>query len=529
MSAGAQVLLGAESVMSNPLPIESTPTWREALVLAAVFAVVAIGIEVPFRASGFVADDQDHFERIADLERGVIGWREYLLNPHFVHVLPAWKLWYYVEWKVFGPDSAAFHLAIACVQALGALGLYVFLATLLRDKFAALCGGLLWAGCAMGWPDNPLSWIAASHLAFGSSGWLAALACLALAHARQSRAWLIAAGGCALVSVLCMTAMFVLVPALAIVSWWILRRRDDPWWLTVGVALALAPAFVTGLGLQAWSYSQGQYELQHSDQIDLSTSAYAALMHFPLALGNLLGWVGFPDADAGLVYKSTLAACLLLGAFALPAPRETKKLYVVAIVATAAWCWLGNFKSSYNPAERLASWSRYSYLPALAWCMMFAGSIAAATSGLSLKGRGRLRNAMVAALLLFFFLQMNVAASSFRVWELTAQLGKYRELERGWREALAALAEEGDRGGAPAVLPDGLIEFPLRNYRLSTIVTVLNPDCAAAVFVKDAVEVTEPERQRTLELIRRRLPDQPQAQGLLELLGARSAESNEKG
>ncbi len=466
----------------------------ELLAVALLLTLASVLVHAPYWPGCFVSDDQQHLERLADLELGRLGWFDYLFQTHNVHSIPLWKLWYWAMWRLFGLDTAPWHLAIALVHAAGAWALYVGLRAALAARLPALLGALLWSACALGKPDNPLCWIAASHLTFALAALLAALACLTGFHSPRWRAWALGCGAASLACVLSMGSLVVMLPMIPLAYWCGPRRPDDSrreqlFWLG-----CLAPAPLVALLLQLGLWGADQYDLPKlAQEIQPWIGVQAGVYHWPIALANLLGWPVAPPPSDGLLVKAVIAAAVLLVAF-LPVEPNHRRLYLLALGSAALLTWLANVRGSYVPLEKLLASGRYSYPPTLAWCVVLAGLAATALASATPGERRLYRGLLVAAAMVFIGIQYRCAAQSQARFEVSGKLAAFREAQAGWREVLEQLAADPPSGGKPVRLPQAEVTFPMLPYRLSTVVVALNPDLAANFQVVPPEEFTASDR-----------------------------------
>lgn len=216
---GPEQSTGKDGRVSRLLP------WAIALALV----LLPVAVQRPYARLVHVEDDLDHLQHVADYFSGEKSLVRYLFTPVNEHLLPLWRGWYYVSWRLFGLEPTGWHVTVALIHGLSAAALFVVLRAYTGRLMASVFGAGLWAMAGFGGWDSPVCWIAASHLAFGVAWFLAAMACLTR-YRNAGWRWPALMAACMTLAVLAMSAMWALLPAL-VAQWWLLERRPGEGWM----------------------------------------------------------------------------------------------------------------------------------------------------------------------------------------------------------------------------------------------------------------------------------------------------------
>jgi hypothetical protein len=319
----------------------------------------------------FIGDDREHLGHCGDVAMGRTTLGEFLIEPHNEHLLPAWKLAYYAQWRWFGLEPLGWHLVMLCSHALGAAALYWLILNATGVRMGAWLAAGLWATAAIGFSDNPLLWVAASHLTLGVAWWLVALAAAAHHAQNPSPAALLILSGSLLLSLAAMGTLWILAPFVA-VPLLLDRARLAPRQRIAGLLAWGLPTLVMGLW-QAQSILTSDHAQQSTSPVHagvLLSIGVRTGAEMLSALGNLTfrSLTRPPQETLG---QSLLLAIVLL-AYLLFAPwlrsRWAWLLMAAATLYTAAVIWARRDV----PIEQALAWGRYLYLPTLAWCAVAA-------------------------------------------------------------------------------------------------------------------------------------------------------------
>lgn len=466
---------------------------RRAVRLLAPFAllVTAFIINQPYLTAGFVEDDLTHLVLVSRFWLGRIGFGEYLLTPHNEHLLPAWRLWFYLEWRCFGLNPIPWHCALVLVQATAALLVFKLVDRFLDDPIGAGVAGLLWSAAAFTRWDNPLVWISASHLSFALTAFLASMFCLAHRGAERQEWWWALGMGLGLsASILTMSVMLFLAPILWLQDW-LLRapgatgRPGRAW-----IAAWFLPVVALG-GLQLWARWHFAFAGSAPVTIHPLRLALAATALHATAVLELFWPVDKVPSFEFLVSASGLA---LLGLFFLRwLTPPARQLVVVAFALSLLYsALLGAARAAQFSIPQLVYWSRYRFVPSLAWCVLL-GVLSHQWLRSNARPRRRWKLVLLAGLLLLIVGRERQLAQAGKQ-DFVHFLPQRKQTLAEQRRLLDQLAARAVQDGVPLRLLDLPVGLPPVVERLSEFIGWTHPGGLAPIQLVSATAYTEVDR-----------------------------------
>jgi hypothetical protein len=420
------------------------------------------------------------------LETGEMGWIAYLLKPMNTHWLPAWKLLYYLQWRVWGAgetSAVAWHVPLILSQAAGAWCLGWLVQRYTRRWALTLLSAGVWATATIGTWDSPLVWLAAGCIAHSVNCLLLSL--WGVAHYGLGRRfWHLWAWGWGTLAVLMWGAMLPLLVALPLQylgfelplrrrrgQHSVMARRFLVEWLVLSALLAV---LLVVCSAQAIESRMGQ-----RSEEDVLTALQGVPWQLSASLATLAPWpvrerlLAEPNAALGVA-----VAVLMLALAARPARRVVLLFLLLAVLYFA----IIDFARPDLPFEAVARWGRYHYLPVLAW----APAVAAA-AWLLLTGGARLlssphRVPVVTGLALLLSVAQAISqrnSAAHGAAENAQLFANERTWRDGWLEELRAISARAAVDDRDILLPDlplAPAELQGRAFPLSGFVAVYMPE-----------------------------------------------------
>lgn len=474
------------------------PGAVEFLLAAAATILAALLVGYPsFRVPHWY-DDQIQLEALARFVQGETGLVDYLLAPHNDHVLPLYRAWFLVAWRLFGLEPAPWHATIALFQAASGFALFALMRRFSDSPVVPLFASAAWAGAAIGGWDGPLCWIASSLQVPAGAALLAAMACATRGGSPTSRAWATGMGFFLALSVLWMGAMLVVLPivlvAFALSERGTLGTRSlGRFWLAAGIL----PVLLVGIPILLAS-SRARAKVAAPDPLQVVETSRRFVL---VALNSVAGLSG-SSVDSGfiasVVHPTTgVLLAALLAAVLLRRRIDLRVPFLVgapaAVMTLAALVARRSF-----PTEMLLSWGRYRYLPTLA---LIVG--ASALLGGVLSGSSRRRRPAVAAgigVLLGVFLAGQVTLAKRTAGRLLSNLEPVVAEREALRDAIRALSDAGRRQGEPLRFPDGDATIGVVRHSLAHFRTFAVPEARDVSFVP-VQTLTDRDRERCREAL----------------------------
>ncbi|MBX7168479.1 MAG: hypothetical protein K1X74_19235 [Pirellulales bacterium] len=501
-SASASGKPAAPSLDTDPPEVDRPAPLRRAEWLVPVaLCLLPLAWQRPYWASRHAEDDLDHLLYLSQYLLGERSLLRYLLCPINEHLLPLWRLWYLGCWRIFGLDSTGWHVCVSLMHGLGAAFLFFVLRRATGQLLPALAGSSLWALAGVAGWDSPLSWLPASHLVFGITWLLGAMACLTQYRATRGWTWPLLMALCVLLAVGNMSAMWILTPALA-AQWWLLERRPTDPWLPRGPWLWawLIPFLV--LGVVAVAAARGVF-LEVPPQPtghDALAGVLRTVASWELTAENLVARRAEGDPQPRLPFRVAGGVVLVAGALFLAGPNRRFVLLVLGVVFV--YTVLVQTARSVMPAEYSLGAGRYAYLPVWGWCCVLAALVAHPW----LRGTGRF--ARIVATLLVAAAPW-LAFQQFRVTEQVARETRYviALSANAFHQSVqlaGALAGMGRERGQPVRVADFTwLQRPSR-YTLRRLLAVAYPQGQAGITIVSGREWTAADLADAQQLLARR-------------------------
>jgi len=326
----------------------------------------------------FIGDDREHLQYCGDVANGRLTLAQFLVTPHNEHLLPMWKLAYYAQWRWFGLAPIGWHVWNLVGHALGATALFVLVLDATGERLGAGMAAGLWATTSIGYSDNPLLWVAASHLSWGVAWWLLATAA-AVRYARQpTLSWLVAMTAYLTLCLGTMGTLWILAPVVAIpllspTSELSSRSR------TLGLAGWAIPTLILG----AWQMqvvltsSHAQTSTTHVEAWTFALVGVRTMAQMLMALSSLT-FRSISRLPQETLAQSGLLAIVMLGYLLFAGWNKARWAWLILAAATG-YTAIVTFARRDVPLEQALTWGRYLYLPMLAWCAVAACVVATVT------------------------------------------------------------------------------------------------------------------------------------------------------
>ncbi len=480
---------------SAPLP---DLTASRFLLAVAVWVMISIATHIPYLQAVHMEDDISHLREVGSVEIGMTSFEELIWSGANEHFSPAWKFGYYTMWKIFGLNPLGWHVAILIVHGVSAALLFFLLRHYLASTMAASVGAFFWAATAVGGWDNPLLYIAASHLPFGFLWLLAAMLCLSRYRSPNGTRWAVGMAACQTMAILNMGAMWVLTPILP-VQYLLLehaspvdRKRFRPWLLAW-----LVPFLVLGAVQMTFIVPEVKPMTGHADSPNLVQGTIRAAAEFQTTLTSL--WLRSIDAKDTLAIEPAAVVGVAAIVVLFLVPRINRRLLLVVFGLTMVYTILVHTMRAGYSADRAMLWGRYAYVPLFAW-----STAAAALTALPQLHRSKLDQRYVLAVLAIVislfavqqFASTHAARDAFD--ETFSQHIKRWEEDQRLFHRLAARARADNR-------PVRLTEFPLWVPPVITArqlfgVVALGEEARFIEFVSPQ-HLTTDDRQRAIDLL----------------------------
>jgi hypothetical protein len=361
-----------EGLPGNGVPMEvARPGAWWWLIASAIIAFV----HGPALNYPFAADDLDHIANLSGARaKGQLP--EWILERHNEHWVPLWKLGYAILAETARGWMPPWRVTLSLIHLGTAAGLFALLVRLGAGRRGASIGSLLWAGAALGGPDSPHWWTAASHLSLGVMFWLFSMVATLNLGGRRPFLQAGLGGLWALLTVLSMSPLVVLLPAPALLVW--LDRRRHPSAGVTGLALA-GTALAVGVAVSAHALLPSEH-LEATERRPLVT-----LVSTPLVLIVSAGQLvcarlapGVPQPVSGITLAGLIGIIGLLALTRLIAvrslggsiARRTLLLTTVIGVTLLGYLTLTCWSRTGWPVLQIADWGRYRYAPTLLLCLL---------------------------------------------------------------------------------------------------------------------------------------------------------------
>ncbi len=333
--------------------------------------LVSLATHIPFLHKVQVEDDIVYLRNIGSVQQGVSSLSEFVWSGANEHFSPLWKFWYYVMWQVFGLEPFGWHLVIIAAHGVSAALLFFLLRNYLSSTPAAFSGAFVWAAAAISGWDNPLLFVAASHLVFGFLGLLAAMCCVTKFHGSNSSRWAAGMLACLVAATLNMGAMLVLAPIL-LVQYVLLEHRsplERKRLLTWGIAWS-APILVLGI-VQALSISSKLSPMSgESGSPDVVQGVVRTSAEFQTTLAAIVLRPVDAESTMAILPAAAIGAIVIAGLFLIPGIN--RRVLIVFFGLSVVYTILVHTMRSGYSDEQALTWGRYAYVPAFAWCTAIA-------------------------------------------------------------------------------------------------------------------------------------------------------------
>jgi len=472
---------------AQPRPIHPW-TLESLLVLLLVLALTLI-TKTAYLDAPLIEDDRDHLGFVGMLRTGTWTPAKYLLHPINVHVVPAWRLWYYATWQASGVEPLGWHLSVLTGHAMSAWAIWFLLRTQLATRGAPLFAAVLWSSAAIGFWDNPLVWVAPSHLTFALMWWLLAAVCITQCNGRLAWLWAIACGLCTLFSVMTMGIALIFVPVLA---WQYhssrragsVGQRAWPWWVALTLPVAIsAPLQVAVLR------ATPPPKLANPDIVFAGGKTLAQAI---VALESLS--FRMPGDIDGKVLIWCVALILVITTIALQTPLRHLRLLGGTWGCALAYLLIVHLGRSEIAFYAALSSGRYLYLPVLAWCV----SLGIVLDGLFVHSQPMVRKMAIAVAILLSVanipLQRIYATDSLS--RFTARGETYRGEMLANEALLGRLSRYAQEQGFVLRAPDMIIADPPWLRNLSHYLAFRYPHGLAGLEVVSGERINPQDEQR---------------------------------
>lgn len=490
----------------SPKPIKPQTTekllplsvWQGGVVVS-IFVLLAIVTHLPYLHAAHVEDGIHHLGSVGSVQMGESNLGEFLWSGWNEHLLPAWKLWYFTMWKVFGLQPMGWHVAVLVGHGVSAALLFFFLRHYLASTLAAAVGALFWAVASIGGWDNPLLWISASHLTFGFMWLLAAMCCVSGYHSPHSTRWALGMAACQTMAVFTMGALWVLTPILP-VQYAILehRRPLQIKRLRTWLLAWLVPFLMLGLLQTMFSISSRSPEIEAQWTPDLLLGLVRAGAEFQISLFSL--WLQPVGSENTLnTVGAAVVGVVAIGVFFL-VPKINRRLLLVTFGLTMVYTIVVHTMRAAYPDDRALIWGRYAYIPVFAWSAAMA-ALTALPQFRSSKFDQRCLISIVLLVLPFYVVRQYETARSTR-FELNDTFSETYERWEAYQQIfrqLAATAKEEDKKVQLTEFP--LLIPPVITARQLYNVIDLGNDTEWISFVTP-LEMDEENHQHALQLIK---------------------------
>lgn len=356
----------------DALPVLSTPFSLGQFLLATfVLVFVSLATHIPFLDKVQVEDDIVYLRYIGAVQQGDSSLYEFVWAGANEHFSPLWKLWYYGMWQVFGLEPLGWHVVIIIGHGVSAALLYFLLRNYLASTPAAFAGAFVWAAAAISGWDNPLLFVAASHLVFGFLWLLAAMCCVTQFHGSHASWYAIGMLACIVAATLNMGAMLVLTPIL-LVQYALLehrtpmeRRRLATW----GIAWVV-PFLILGI-IQALSISSKLSPMSGgAGSPDLVQGIVRTFAEFQTTLATFLLRPVDAEGTMTILPAAAMGGLLIAGVFLVPGINR-RVLLVFFGLSVVYTILVHTMRSGYTDEQAMV-WGRYAYVPVFAWCTAIA-------------------------------------------------------------------------------------------------------------------------------------------------------------
>lgn len=493
--------------------------WIGALAFA--YVGVALAVQRPYFATAYALDDFDHLAGIHRVQFGGEPLASFLLTPHNEHLIPLWRLWYFVAWRCFGLDPTAWHLLITIGHGVSALFVY-----LIVERHAGwrggLAAGILWAGATIGAMDNPVIWIAASHLALSVDFHLASLAANRLTAGPRWLLGTIVMGLTLTAGLLTMGATLPIAMLLPLERYWLdgawrrPKRENIVWLLAWG-----APVLASIIAQVFWVTPRINYLVEAVGPPDWIKAIHLEVSGFVLALEQLLPWP-ILSVDATLPTMIGWAAALTLTFALAREDGDARRFLVASFLVLAGYAFLACAARSRWQAETVIGWGRYRYAPTLWWVMAIGVGAGGLSRGLGQRGRRLLATAAIILLPGYLIRQAILAQSATERFAQT--WGRSTDDFFKFLAATEELDQLAAKSGVQVTLPDGPLFGGLNFYRSQAIDLGISPALTNVRFAPpEAVDSDDRDRAQALianvtrpgrEILRQSLapPDIPESQ-----------------
>jgi hypothetical protein len=455
--------------------------------------------------AGFIEDDRQHLGGAGHAHAGQTSITSYVLLPHNEHVLPAWRVWYFSTWRLFGMQPLPWHLAIAISHAVGSLALWRTLVRYLEFPLAAWFGAALWAGAAIGYADSPLVWIAASHLAFAVDWLLIAMVCVT--HIAAPRQWFWATAMCltAALSVQWMGALLVLLPVLAVQIIWLesaAPRRRKLVWLSLLAGVMLVTGVTQSILLKLYSTR----EIEPLSSLDPGLAIVKIVVQVAGAASSLIGATlhvdGIPPdagqgetllallrANVSTLILPALLALATVTAIAVWGGARRRRVLVWAFLPALIYFFLLHVARSNVPLTTTAVWGRYYFLAVISWCVVAALAVDLLFSRANPADRSFYRWLLVPLVCLQLWGQARVAHSAAA--DFAEREAKNHEFDLPRDELLKALSATAQREQRPLRAPEMMIYDPPFLQQLSRYIEYRFPAGIPGLEIVSGEQVTD--------------------------------------
>ncbi len=337
--------------------------------------VVLIGVSLLVQFSylhiGHVWDDIRHLGLIGEIALGRLSWMEFFLRFHNEHFIGLWKVWYLLTWQLSGTNPIGWHIGITLGHSFSAIFLYLTLRHFALDSPIPAVASFAWAGAAIGRWDNPLLWIAASHLSFAIMWLMAATWCMTKCREERGWYWWAIAMAASVTAAICTMGVTALMTVSLMVQFvWLHQGMKLPAPKRGVWFLAWFVPFACGTIWQVYVLSRAHLPTTAGQEtVTIGGMLQGTMTLFSVALGHLF---------SGLIWDTQawgVALPVLVGAAAWAVVAYDSRLRNVTILlflTCAAYTVVVARARANMPPDVLASFGRFLYVPTLSWCVVIA-------------------------------------------------------------------------------------------------------------------------------------------------------------
>jgi len=385
------------TLQTNPMASLTPRGW---LWLACVYFATAVGVQTPYFDCVHVWDDLRHLSLIGEAELGRISWIDFLSRYHNEHQLFVWKLWYIGCWSAFGLNPVGWHVCIAFAQAAAGVSIFGIASGVGVPRVAAVMTGFFWSAASFGGFDNPLIWIAASHLAFGFT-WLLLASWVAVAGI-QFPGYMRPVLTCGLLFCSFLTMSAMVIPSIMIPLLLLPAMKSLGTKLRVAWLLSWLLPLIAIIGLQFLVMLETPQTAEHGSR-QLSRVPTLMVSAYGGALARLVA------GDISIGTDQSILACLIGFSLIYFCSRPCRHLLLAVGIATAAYTLIVTVARCAYPPEFFITLTRFQYLAAFFWCVTLGTATGAAWRYLGQYGREAATVFLAVVGLLYLSLQFRQA------------------------------------------------------------------------------------------------------------------------